>query len=48
MRIALELARENKSYESLALKFFEHYIYIGAAMKNMGGRNSAATTDSGH
>src|SRR5262245_50835323 len=39
MRIALELAGENKSYESLALKFFEHYIYIGAAMKNMGGRN---------
>jgi hypothetical protein len=38
MRIALELAAENKAYESLALKFFEHYIYIGAAMKNMGGR----------
>ncbi len=38
MRIALELAKENKAYESLALKFFEHYIYIGAAMKNMGGR----------
>jgi hypothetical protein len=38
MRIALELAVERKAYESLALKFFEHYIYIGAAMKNMGGR----------
>jgi hypothetical protein len=38
MRIALELAVEDKVYESLALKFFEHYIYIGAAMKNMGGR----------
>ncbi len=38
MRIALELAVDNKAYESLALKFFEHYIYIGAAMKNMGGR----------
>ena len=37
MRIALELAADNKAYESLALKFFEHYIYIGAAMKNMGG-----------
>lgn len=33
----MELAREDKAYESLALKFFEHYIYIGAAMKNMGG-----------
>ncbi len=38
MRIALELASKNKAYESLSLKFFEHYIYIGAAMKNMGGR----------
>jgi hypothetical protein len=39
MRIALELARENKVYEALATKFFQHYIYIGAAMKKMGGRN---------
>jgi hypothetical protein len=38
MRIALELAQTNKVYEGAALKFFEHYIYIGAAMKNMGGR----------
>jgi hypothetical protein len=38
MRMALELSTGNKAYESLALKFFEHYIYIGAAMKNMGGR----------
>jgi hypothetical protein len=37
MRIALELARENKAYEGLAYKFFEHYLYIGAAMKNRGG-----------
>lgn len=39
MRIALELAKENKTYEGLATKFFEHFIYIGAAMKNMGGRD---------
>jgi hypothetical protein len=39
MRIALELAGSNPVYEGLALKFFEHYIYIGAAMKRMGGRN---------
>jgi mannosylglycerate hydrolase MGH1-like protein len=38
MRIALELARENKAYEALATKFFQHYIYVGAAMKKMGGR----------
>jgi hypothetical protein len=39
MRIALELAKENKVYESVATKFFQHYIYIGAAMKHMGGRD---------
>jgi hypothetical protein len=37
MRIALELARANATYEGLATKFFQHYIYIGAAMKKMGG-----------
>ena len=39
MRIALELAREDKVYEGLAVKFFEHFISIGAAMKKMGGRD---------
>ncbi len=38
MRIALELALENRVYEALATKFFQHYIYVGAAMKRMGGR----------
>jgi len=36
MRMALELARENPVYEGLAVKFFEHFVYIGAAMKQMG------------
>jgi hypothetical protein len=39
MRIALELAKENPVYESLATKFFQHYVYVGAAMKRMGNRN---------
>ena len=39
MRIALELARENRVYEGLATKFCQHFIYIGSAMKRMGGRN---------
>jgi hypothetical protein len=39
MRIALELARENSVYEGLAIKFFQHYVYIGAAMKEMGRGN---------
>src|SRR4029078_11102222 len=38
MRIALELSKENHAYEALATKFFQHYIYVGAAMKKMGGR----------
>ncbi len=33
MRIALELARENQVYESLATKYFQHYVYIAGAMK---------------
>ena len=33
MRMALELAKTQSVYEGLATKFFEHYVYIGAAMK---------------
>ena len=39
MRAALELANSDRAYEVLATKFFEHFIYIGAAMKKMGGRD---------
>ena len=39
MRIALELAKENRVYEGLAVKFFQHYVYVAAAMKHMGNRN---------
>ena len=39
MRAALELANFDRAYELLATKFFEHFIYIGAAMKKMGGRD---------
>jgi hypothetical protein len=41
MRIALELARTNPVYESLASKFLQHYAYIAHAMKNMGCRGYA-------
>jgi hypothetical protein len=44
MRIALELARENKAYEGLATKFFQHYIYVGAAMKRMAGATTSSST----
>jgi hypothetical protein len=39
MRIALELAKENRVYEGLATKFFQHYAYVAAAMKHMGKRD---------
>ncbi len=36
LRISLELARENPTYQSLATKFFEHFLYIAGAMANVG------------
>jgi hypothetical protein len=40
MAIALELAHENLAYEDMASKFFEHFMYIAAAMGHMGGNNN--------
>jgi hypothetical protein len=48
MRIALELAKENKAYEGLATKFFQHYAYIGAAMKHMGGADFQLWDETDH
>ncbi len=39
LAIALELARENKSYEDMATKFFEHFLYIADAINNVGENN---------
>lgn len=39
MRISMELALENPVYESLATKFFEHFVYIASAMKKVGNRS---------
>jgi hypothetical protein len=47
MRIALELAKTNPAYESLATKFFEHYVYIGAAMKMVHGGRTLWDDDDG-
>jgi hypothetical protein len=38
LRIALELAQDDSVYEAMAVKFFEHYAYVAAAMKHMGSR----------
>ena len=37
MRIALELAKVNRGYQDIAAKFFEHFLYISAAMSQAGG-----------
>ncbi|MGH9388001.1 MAG: MGH1-like glycoside hydrolase domain-containing protein, partial [Vicinamibacteria bacterium] len=36
LAIAMELARLNPSYEDVASKFFEHFMYIAHAMNNLG------------
>ena len=36
LSIALELTRRDPSYEDMATKFFEHFIYIAHAMNTMG------------
>lgn len=36
LAIALELAKENPTYEDIASKFFEHFLYISDAMNRMG------------
>lgn len=36
LRMALELAKKNPTYQSLATKFFEHFLYIAGAMANEG------------
>ncbi|MBV8848359.1 MAG: glucosidase [Methylobacteriaceae bacterium] len=36
--VSLELAKADTVYEDLATKFFEHFVYIGAALNNIGGR----------
>ncbi len=45
MRIALELSQENRTYEGLATKFFQHYVYIAHAMKKRGNRDYEMWSD---
>ena len=40
LAIALELAKENKAYEDVASKFFEHFVYVSDAMNNLGAENT--------
>ena len=36
LKMALELAQERPVYEDIASKFFEHFLYISAAMNSLG------------
>src|SRR5262249_58343292 len=37
LAMALELARDNRAYEDVASKFFEHFVYIARATHDRGG-----------
>src|SRR5690349_21137854 len=37
LAVSLELACHNSAYEDIALKFFEHFLYIAEAMSNIAG-----------
>jgi hypothetical protein len=37
LAIALELAKDNRAYEAVASKFFEHFVYIAHATHDLGG-----------
>jgi hypothetical protein len=45
MRIALELARHNHTYEDIATKFLEHFLHIVEAMNNVGGEGFGLWSD---
>jgi hypothetical protein len=38
LQIAIELAAHDPVYETMALKFFEHFLWIGSALGRMGDR----------
>ncbi len=38
LRIALELARHNPVYQDIATKFLEHFLYVAAALTDLGGK----------
>ena len=43
LAIALELAREDRAYQDVASKFFEHFVYIAHATRHVGGDTSSGT-----
>ena len=47
LQIALELSLENPNYSEMAIKFFEHFIWIASAMTYVGGGTSMWDPDDG-
>ncbi len=45
LTIALELATTDPAYEDIALKFFEHFLYIANAMDNIAGESISLWDD---
>lgn len=45
MRMAMELSLYNEVYEDMAIKFFEHYLYIAQAMENLGNKKEGLWND---
>jgi len=45
LRIAVELAQEDDAYQDIATKFFEHFLMIGGAMTNLGGKGLSLWDD---
>jgi len=45
LSMALELAREDRAYEDMASKFFEHYVSIASAINTLGGSGLWDETD---
>jgi hypothetical protein len=45
LAIALELAKSDDSYEDVATKFWEHFIYIADAMNNLGNESISLWND---
>ena len=47
LQISLELALDDKSYIDMALKFFEHFIWIASAMIHIGGQSEMWNEEDG-
>ncbi len=45
LNLALVLAYENPTYEDVATKFFEHFVYIGDALNHIGRSNEGLWDD---